>query len=338
VNQEERKTSMIKLPENVTQALLANPALGPRCTADGVPLAWPQPAAYLPPGFLPFTLFRASEETYCGYYWGIGRERGSPLICEASQRDQLVRPVASSLEAYIRLKVARGADVRECGPVAIALGSDVEHAPTIQDDDPQALLALDQESPWNLMRAAEECVQNDQLDQARGHYRQALRLLPEFGLASFGLAKLYRRQKDTDAAIRCMLDVLCGPRCFGGDSGICLQWVQRLPESAFAAANDPLWQQRRQLTLAAGVKYNADYLVYEALIEAYLQRGDGIRAARLRTLQGELLARETTAFRDRYNYGRERLMAICVDTFRRAGLAERLPTLEQVWVNKRLSR
>lgn len=321
----------MRVPVNVQQVLAAIPAFGFSCSDDGVPLEWPPPSFYPPLGFLPWSLFEVGNGDVYGYYWPIGREDSPPIVCETYHDGWELEPIASSLEGLLRLKLASRNHHREDAiQLGRLLGIDVNKISPTAKLDAGSALALDDSSPRFLTIAGHQLAEENQIDLAQRYYLKALDLVPEYGSASFGLARVYRRKRDLQAAIQCMLDVLIAPRCFGGDKKMCLRWIQQLPDTAFFDANDPIWSHRHQLTLASGVKQNNDFLVYEELIEAYLNKREGNRAIRLRIMVGEFMATETLAFRERYNYTEARHIELLIDNLDRAGLSSRLVALKRI--------
>jgi hypothetical protein len=310
--------------------LVAATLLGIICAPDGTVTAWPAPSPFELPGFLPWDAMQVGNGDVYGYYWPIGRETEPPIVCTTYHDDGTLVPIASSLRHAVRIVWAKDAEDDEAAALAKVLHvkpPDEE----LEDDDPFAALEIDRDSPQYLTAAADaltkqQGAQEDDLKRAQRYYLKALARLPEYGLASYGLGRLYRRRRDMRSAIAAMLDTAIAPACFGGDRSACLQWLRRLPDDAFFESANPLWEIRKSLTPAPEVTQQ-DIPLYESLIEAYLNSGDGVRAIRLRMLIGEPRTAQTTPLRRSAEFSGERAFAALAADLRRAGMEIRLPAL-----------
>jgi hypothetical protein len=149
-------------------------------------------------------------------------------------------------------------------------------------------------------------------------------------LSSYHLADLYRQQpsRQLDAA-KAMITALTSPIVFlrAYKRVEVLGWLQEIETEFIELQSDPIWLNRSKLTCETYVKFNDDFLIYEAAIEEYLRQGKGIEAVRLRELIGELMYLETGAFRERYRYSPERHTELLIDNLQRAGLDSRIPAV-----------
>jgi tetratricopeptide (TPR) repeat protein len=294
-------------------------------------MEWPESYDYIPPGFLPLSLFELGNGDTHGFYWPIGKEGEEPLLCETYHDYGYLEPHAASLEGLVKLKVLHGYKDPDAVPeIPRKLGFTLPPPHPDRKPSISERLAADSRSPNTLLAAGIEALEAGQVNDAETYLQQAIAVLPEYTKALFYLAKVYHRLKrDLDAA-RGMVEVLSSPICFGlGYGKECLHWLQRLSDADFPElTHDPMWIQRHQITLESGVKYNNDFHLYEEAISEYLRQGDGIRAVRLRVLVGELMWRETLAFQDRYKYSGKRHAELLRENLKQAGLSKRLPAVQ----------
>src|SRR5580658_7643504 len=93
----------MKIPAHIASKTIGNGFFqNGNCSADGL-VTW-NAGVYPLPGCL-FWLFVGSEPEHC-YYWPLGREDGEPIVCRIWDDYGGMLPLASSLEAYVRLEYA----------------------------------------------------------------------------------------------------------------------------------------------------------------------------------------------------------------------------------------
>ncbi|EGO65536.1 hypothetical protein [Acetonema longum] len=121
------------------------------------------------------------------------------------------------------------------------------------------------------------------------------------------LAKLYRSRREERKAIEYMLLAAISPIAFGhiGRRQQCLTWLKAVNPDRVGPVTDPLWAVRQELSFSYHEKVNADFAIYETLIREYGAQGKFREAVSLRILTGELMAVETSAFRQRYGWSPE---------------------------------
>ena len=304
---------------------------------------------YPPVGFLSWPVCAIGNGDDYGFYWPIGKETDEPIVAVMSHDCSALIPIASSIESLVRtgacqdLKslLATGAYPKDDDP-------EDEEEDRYDVSDVAERLKLDDRSPFLLVANADIELTRNHLQAAESLYHRAIEILPEYTAAHYGMAVLYRRLRRPDQAIEWMLEAIRSPLCFRGASfwadtclpienlnrndyrRKCLYWIQQVPsEYSPAVADDPLFLARHRLTFASGVATNDDYLVYDDVIEGYVQRGRTIEAIKLAIVYGELMADETRSFRERSGFSlgdhRQRLLRL----FREANLPSRARFLEQ---------
>jgi hypothetical protein len=320
----------MRLPERYRP--LARAHLGIEIDDEGRPRAWPAPATYPPPGFLPISPFQLGNGDVFGLYWPLGQEGAEPIVCELQHDAWALDPCAADLEGLLRFLAAFGR-VDADGPdhddfEALASALNVQPPPNAGDADGEPPPALDPSSPSGSLQLARLATQRGELQEIERHLSKSVTLLPEFGEAWLAMAQLRRRKGDVPGSARALVEALGSPMCFGGDRERVLREMQRIPEGAVGdLATDPVWQRRGQFTFRSGQKHSEDYRLLEESASAYLATGQGVRAARLRVLLGERMSGETTAFQERHGFTRARHLATQRAEFAQAGLSLRMPAL-----------
>jgi hypothetical protein len=293
--------------------------------------------AFPPFGYVILHLFDIGNGDSAGFYWPIGREDREPLVCDSMHDGWYIEPTATNMEAFAQLRACEGWDSQEeeIAWIAQRLGFDV--LPVTEDSTEAADLPVDllEQCPARLAKVAEEALKIGNVPEAERQARQALHLLPEFTEARFLLAKCLRRDRRLEEAVPEMLETFRSPACFGNGRADCLRWLQQIAdESPAAQVDDPLWRRRREITLATGVKNNADFDLYEEIIEEYLSLGQGAKAVGLRQTVGDLYARETVSFRERYGYTEDEHFRRLERELEAAGLERRAGALRRSTVNR----
>jgi hypothetical protein len=301
---------------------------------------------YPPVGFLPWEIGEVGNGDAYGYYWPVGQEKREPIVALMSHDCGALNPIASSIEGLAQLGSCRAVTALLNSADAQARQDDEDDVPgkTLEDSD---RLRLDDRSPYLLVANADVAVSESDLGRAESLYLAAVEMLPEYTAAHYGLALLYRRLRRPEEAVKWMLEAIRSPLAFCGASfwretylppervnrqdyrRKCLLWLQKTrPEQAGSVADDPLFRERNRLTFAYGVTTNDDFLIYDEAVEAYVEQGRAVDAIRLVMVYGELMMRETTPFRERYQFTpaayRQRLLRL----FRAAKLEERISFLE----------
>jgi len=260
---------------------------------DGT-IQFPTPVVYPLPGFVRAGDFDFGNGDAAGYYWPIGLEESEPVWCEIWHDGWSMEPVATSLTQY--LIDERAADDAtfsdEADEVEAELGTPLMHDSR-------------RKSPKLLLESARVANTEGRVDEAEADLRAAIALLPEFGQAHVQLANVLRRQRNTAEALRHDLVAMGCPSCLTADREAATRRVAAARDDALVGDDDPLFQRRRDLTFATGVKFNDDFVIYEEVIAAYFEQGDPARGVRLRVLVGELMSAETTSFWERYDWSPE---------------------------------
>jgi hypothetical protein len=357
----------LKVPMDVARPVIEGRAdLGFSCADDGTVTGEFETGfsgtPYPPPGYLPWNRLEVGDGDTYGFYWPIGREDQPPIVCTLMHDSGELMPLASSLEAVVRLHAAVDlGDTDEWLAVADEFGIDVakpRKARRRDDDDddeeeddesegrtggipywgvPSAgpLLAIDLHSPPLLVQGARELLATATPDFAAAEEMllKALDLLPEYTAAWLQLVQLRRRQKAPGwQVIDAMLNAITSPLAFGHfERQKCLASLQKLTDSADPDCIDPIWHHRRRLSFATEVKDHGDHEVFEQAIEAYHELGMHVRAVRLRILAGELMGAETVSFRERKQFTWPAYWAALRNDVERAGLLARLPLLHGPW-------
>ena len=297
---------------------------------DGQPINWGRTYDYIPHGFLDARLFDIGNGDSTGFYWAIGRENDDPLLCDIYHDNWALAPVASNLEDLIKVNWYDYQHDFDGQISQIAVALDIS-LPDLSKDElsTEQRLEFNPKSPYYLVIASQKAIDGNDLKAAETNLQKAIKILPEYALAHYYLAMIYRRipSRKLDA-INSMIQTLICPITFGGVSlrRKVLYWLQSEDELNELQSN-PLWVNRHKLTCYIGEKYNNDFGIYEEAIEEYLNQGQGVNAIQLRTLVRELMGIETTAFRERYKYTKEKHKELLIDNLKTAGLAVRIPSI-----------
>ena len=292
---------------------------------------WKRTYSFIPHGFLDTQLFALDNGDTTGFYWAIGKEHEQPILCDILHDIASLVPIASSLEGLIKLKwYIEGEDYDHIiHNTAKSLNLRLPEPSNHETYSLDHLLILDEKSPLHLVTIAIEHMKKDALKASENYLKSALEVLPEYALAHYHLARLYRRTREhTLDAIESMIQAICCPLVFFDLSlrAQVLSWLQRIPDQP-QFREDPMWSNRKKLTFDIGVKTNDDFIIYEDAINEYLRQGKGIQAIRLREAMNDLMNVETLAFRERYNYSDERHKELLIENLRQAGLEDRIASV-----------
>ncbi len=304
---------------------------------------------YPPVGFLPWPVCGIGNGDDYGYYWPIGKELEEPIVALMSHDCSALIPIASSIES-----LARTGACRELKSLLATGAYPNDDEPEDEEEgrsdvlDVAEALKLDDRSPFLLVANADiELARND-LRAAESLYQRAIEILPEDTAAHYGMVVLNRRLRRPEEAIKWMLEAIRSPLCFRGASfwadtclpnenlnrngyrRKCLDWLQQArAEHLASVADDPLFLARHRLTFASGVAINDDYLVYDDVIEGYVQKGRMTEAIKLAMVYGELMTHETISFQERSGFSLGDHRQSLLRLFREANLASRAQFLEQ---------
>jgi tetratricopeptide (TPR) repeat protein len=235
---------------------------------------------YPPLGFYAIAEHQLGNGDIFGLYWPIGREDHDPIVAETYHDQWSVTPQFSSLERFL------------------ALAGD--------DDDAfveTPALSEDSQSPVACLNAARESLKLQNVDRGIDHLKAALSVLPEYTDAQSLLCAQYRRIDQRDAAIKSALLAIISPPSFGIVPSQLLAWLASQSTHDSEIQTDPIWINRKRLTLKfGGVKENDDYRILEDAINQYLDLSGFIPAMTLMQTYAELMYRETVSFRERNRF------------------------------------
>jgi tetratricopeptide (TPR) repeat protein len=190
-------------------------------------------------------------------------------------------PMFSSLDAF--LQAADGLDPDE-----------------YLDED---ALESDAASPLALLNAAKAANAARKAEEAESLLRRAVQILPEYTDAHVLLAAVCQRLGKNEDAMHAVVQAIITPPCFGAKPVRLLRWLQSRPDGVNGLERDPLWRERKRLTLTyGGSKENDDYPIMRDAIDAYLADRQFLKAVTLMQTYAELMYRETTAFQQRYGF------------------------------------
>jgi len=236
---------------------------------------------YPPLGFYGFAEHELGNGDVFGLYWPFGNEHRDPVVIETSHDDWTLNPKFSSIDAFL-LKASK-----------------VDEFEWV--DEP--LLTEDPLSPSACLREAKSCISKNDYETAVGLLDICLKVLPEFRAAIISRCAQYRLSGDSDNAIRAALRAIISPPSFGGDLASLVRWLASLSECPSDLQEDPLWKNRRKLTMRfGGLKQNDDYIILRNAIDQYVMQGKKMEAILLMQTYGELMFRETISFQERYGY------------------------------------
>lgn len=336
-----------RLPSNICQRIRAGASLGFDCDDAGnvvggkFDTGWGGGTPYPPPGYLPWDRLEVGNGDTYGFYWPIGRENDPPLVCTLMHDSFEIYPLATSLEAAVRLHVTAGMecdewlelagefkiDADDCEEADVDVEEGEDAVPYWGVASADALLPLDPRSPSLLLRHAIEEIATapPDFDAAEATIREALDVLPEYTSAWWSLLQLRRRRKASPAMLfEAVIGCLTCPLAFGhADRAKCLRWLRQFESTGTAddVAHDPLWQRRDRFHAEAE---EDDFAAYGESIAAYHALGMSVRAVQLRLVYGELMAQQTTSFFERTNFTWRGFWDRLRDDLTRAGLDARL--------------
>jgi hypothetical protein len=264
----------VKLPESISEITLDT-------DVGGYP--------YPPYGFYPFTECALGNGDYYGLYWPVGKEDHPPLVVEMWHDSWEIVPFYSSLESFLHhCSLAEEDD-------------DEEDWLDTRPADPT--IPTDPLSPSALLSEAQEALKANDPYKAIVSLEKALVVLPEYTAASALLYGQYRRVGDNESAIRTAMKSVLSPPSFGQKKVQVMRWLQAQELCPDDVAPDPLWINRCRLSgQYGGIKENEDYLVFNEVIQGYVQMGRTWDAIVLSMTYAELMHSETVSFRERYGF------------------------------------
>ncbi|SDH21718.1 hypothetical protein SAMN05216588_103214 [Pseudomonas flavescens] len=261
----------LKLPDRVTEISLDDTLL-----PGGIP------------GFLPFAEHALGNGDSYGLYWPVGQEGREPIVVETFHDEGRLVPAFSSLDTFLA----------------------ASHA--LEDDDgylEHADFSADPHAPRAACEQARLLVKQQAVDAAVALLERTLQRLPEYADASALLVSQYRRLERHDDACRLAVRTLLAPPCFGSGPTVerIWTWLASQADGPADLADDPLWQHRAAFAAipCGGSKYNDLYPVIDAVIAAYVERGDTPSALLLLQAQAQYLGGETLSLQQRYGFERE---------------------------------
>jgi hypothetical protein len=275
-------------------------------------------------GFFPTAYFELGNGDRHGLYWPIGKETQAPIVCEMFHDEWTLDPHSSCPEGFLR-HVAETRDLeedewhREAWSGLCRALDRTETAIREWDDD---------RSPSRLFARARESLARRDVGACIAALETALDVLPEYGLASALLATQYLRQGRMLEAAQAAIQCTTSPPMFGGEVPSALLKIRGLEGTALD--EDPIWKNRFRLAGSRAETENETYRVMEECIAAYLDRGLGAAAVRLRTTWGQRMAQETHSFRERHGCVGDWWPTRLKTDLAAAGLSERLGDFEDV--------
>ncbi|WP_425615099.1 hypothetical protein NA78x_004990 [Anatilimnocola sp. NA78] len=302
---------------------------------------------YPPNGFLPFLDLGTGD--YFGYYWPLGKESEEPLVAFSSHYAHSLIPEYSNLSNAAKCKLAKGAsrNDHEFRDVLLAAGlpePSIDFREIVQSEDHGRLLALDPHSPFHHCAYANQLVVRNELEQAEIHYRQAVELLPEYGVAHFGLGYLLRRTRRMPQAAVHLRAALVSPITFWGYSywrghalpgDFCndwprkaLLWLQQLRELPIELRDDPFLARIKELKLTSGQAADDDLPILRQIVDEYITRRQWFDAVMLWTNLGDRASAETTSFRERHRLTARSFAVRLAELLRLAGNEQRALLVE----------
>jgi hypothetical protein len=226
-------------------------------------------------------------------------------VAESYHDDGSLIPAFSSWDTFLDVKGAE--ETRETEETE----GDVVSSPSLTQDPA---------SPLACFRTAREQLSAREFATATALLEKAVETLPEYTEALELLVAQYRRERESEAAIRIALRALRSPPCFGKSAVQALRWLAGQNACPSELENDPLWRHRRDLRFRfGGEKANDDYRVLQEAVREYLETGKTIEGICLLQTFGELMYRETTSFRERYGFHPERHMDYLREVCEKAG-------------------
>jgi len=307
----------MKIREDDIKIIRTNDILGFNCDENGIIAPeYFSKTIYPPIGFLPWNVLEVGNGDVYGFYWPLGKENAQPLVCTTYHDSYNLSVFGSNIENSIkRLWVNfefnsdeeddEDSTIREeLFEIVKAFSINLEEVRGVKTVSSVELLKIDSNSPDILLKASQEYIKRNELSKAENCLVRALEIIPEYTQASFELSKLYRRQREEMKSLEYMIMTCISPICFGGlkPRQQCLQWIKSMNDNIRSLVLDPFLNYVDLLTFKSGEKFNDDFIIYEQLIEQYIQIGEFRKALSLRVLAAELITLETTAFQERYNW------------------------------------
>lgn len=245
-------------------------------------------APYPPLGFCPIAEHQLGNGDTFGLYWPIGREDSEPIVAETYHDAWSIQPHFSSLDRFL---------------AATANTDDLDGE---YDDDSLVgtpSLEEDPQSPAACLFAAREHLKSQGVDAAIACLETAVTLLPEYSEAQALLSAQYRRVGQMDAAIKSAIQAIISPPCFGPPPVQVMNWLSRQSSGPSDIESDPIWANRKRLTLKfGGVKNNDEYTILRDAIEQYLANSAFVPAMTLMQTYAQLMYSETGSFQERYGF------------------------------------
>lgn len=240
---------------------------------------------YPPLGFCPIAEHQLGNGDTFGLYWPIGHEDHDPIVVETYHDEWSIEPHFSSLERFLAA-AERNDDGYD--------DDSVVESPTF-DEDPQ--------SPAACLRTARDHLKSQSFEAAVQSLQTAVSVLPEYTDAQALLCSQYRRVGKNDAAIKAAIQTIISPPCFGAPSVQIAKWLSRQSSCPPEIEADPIWINRKRLTLKfGGVKENDEYKILREAIDQYLDDSVFVAGMTLMQTYAHLMYAETVSFQERYGF------------------------------------
>jgi hypothetical protein len=269
---------------------------------------------YPPKGFV---VIKNSESEFgdcVGLYWPLGREAAEPLVCTTTFEEYSLDPLFSSVtkftEGVQRLANAYCEPPPEVeippslSPLVVTeeweapeLPSDLHWNLNWSSDSVECpTLEEDPDSPFALVLAAREHLENNHMDESIRLLRHAVRILPEYTEAWAMLCQQHRRKREEDLAAEAALMAMLCPPWFGAVPNVVLQHFQRMKVPP-SLENDPCVKRRARFrgkcerdTTGAAIS------LLQECIDEYFANGAFIKAILLHQLYAASLLANTVDF------------------------------------------
>ena len=305
---------------------------------------------YPPIGFFPFA--GTGNGDYHGFYWPVGREEQPPLVAYSSHDAYALIPEYGDLTSAGRCQLARDEDRKLTYEFEAAFDAvniprpTIDIADVVAADDHKQLLSLDPNSPFRNCAVADQLIAEDRIDEAESYYRRAIKLLPEYGAAHFGLGYLLRRtRRQSQASIHLRQSLICPLAfwggCFWADHILpgsfrpdwarkALMWLQQIKDVDESIRNDPFMHNIQNLTLKTGVSENRDFELSIEMVDEYLRCEQPLDAIFLWLNVGDRAALGTTSFREQNGFTARSYGTRLATLFRDAGLTRRAKLVDNM--------
>lgn len=295
-----------------------------------------------PIGFFPFAA--TGNGDHHGLYWPIGSEHDEPIVAYSSHDAYAIIPEYSDLERAATCQMATdesGELAYEFKQAIAAVGIEsLQHAgPPIESSSHAELHALDKDSPFRNCVMGDLFVAANQFDEAEQHYKKALARVPEYGAAHFGLAFLLRRQRRPEEMSLHLRGALLAPLTFSGSHfwsehwlpgkfrsdwpKKALLWLQKEKQVDNSLIDDPFVKSISKINLQTGEARSSDIEIWLPMVDDLIRGGRSIDAVYLWIMIGDKAARETTSFRQRYDFTPQSYGERLAELFAVAGLDRR---------------